>query len=453
MYRTFFLFTIGAVLTIGNSNTGRAQEAPVAPIKPEKLEIHGDVRIDDYFWLNQREDPEVIKYLEQENDYLQARLQPTDELQKQLFEETKGRIKQTDVSAPVPDRGYEYYTRTEEGKQYSTFCRRKITGDDQRGPEEVLLDENQMAEGHDYFSARGKRVSEDNRLLAFGVDTVGRRKYTLQIKDLETGNLLADKIVDVTGNIVWANDNQTLFYTRQDPETLRSFQIFRHRVGDDSENDALVYQEDDEEFSCYVSKTRSKKFMLIGAFQTVSSEYWYLDADTPHVKPTLVQKRERDHEYSVDHFGNHFYLLTNWDATNFRIMKTPDDRTGKENWTEVIAHRDDTLIEAFELFDDYLVVDQRRDGLSRFLIGKWDAQGAAEEMDFGEPCYVAALSVIPEPDTEWLRYTISSPRTPPSTYEYNMRTKERRLVKQQEVLGGFDRENYKTERRWAIARA
>ena len=454
MYRILLAATLGAILTAGNTSPLRSQDSPVAEIKPKKLELHGDVRIDNYYWLKQRDNAEVIGYLEAENEYLKAKLNSTEELQQQLFDETKARIKQTDVSVPVPDRGYEYYVRTEEGKQYSTFCRKRITGEqaEDRGDEEVLLDENKMAEGHDYFSVRGRQVSEDNRWLAFAVDTVGRRKYTLQIKDLETGQLLDDQIVDITGNLVWANDNQTLFYTRQDPKTLRSFQIFRHSVGDDPANDALVYQEDDEEFSCYVTKTRSKKFILIGTNQTVSSEFWYIDADTPHVKPVLLQKRERDHEYSVDHHGDHFYILTNWDATNFRIMKTPDDKTSKEHWTEVIAHREDTLLEDFELFDRFLVVDQRREGLTRFLIAPWKDLGAAEEMDFGEPCYVAGLSVIPEPDTDWLRYRISSPRTPPSTYEYQMATKERRLIKQQEVLGGFDRENYKTERRWATAR-
>lgn len=436
--------------TFLNSSHSQEQiEPPVAAKKPTALTLHDHVRMDEYYWLKERESQEVVDYLNAENAYMRQELAATEKLQQDLFEETKARIKQTDVSAPIPDRGYSYFTRTEEGKQYSIHCRRK--DGDATADEEILLDVNELAAGHEYCAVRGMTVSNDNNLLAYAVDFVGRRKYTLRIKNLSTGQLLADEIKDITGNIVWAEDNKTLFYTRQDPETLRAFQIFRHQLGSEPADDSIVFQEDDEEFSCFVSKSRSKKFILIGSQQTLSSEYRFISATAPHEQPTVIQPRERDHEYSVDHIGDHFYIRTNWNATNFRLMKTPVEQPEKSNWEEVIAHNQDIFLEDFDLFANYLVVNQRRDGLTRLKIILRNNLGEAHELDFGEPCYVARASVTPEPNTDWLRYSFSSLRTPPSTIEYNMKTRKKRIIKEQQVLGGFDKNNYLTKRLWAPA--
>ena len=441
------LFLLIPLLT--HAHGQEAMEPPVAAKKPTALKKHDHIRIDEYYWLKERENQEVLDYLNAENTYMQYQLAATEKLQQDLFEQTKARIKQTDVSAPVPDRGYEYFTRTEEGKQYPIFCRRKQGA--APTTEEIMLDVNELANGKEFCSVGGVTVSTDNNLLAYAVDFVGRRKYTLRIKDLRSGKLLEDEIPDITGNVVWAEDNKTLFYTRQDPETLRSFQVDRHELGTAPVNDSIVFQEDDEEFNCFVTKSRSRKYILIGSEQTLSSEYFFIDALAPHEQPTIMQPRERNHEYSVDHLGDNFYIRTNWDATNFRLMKTPVDRPGKSNWVDVVPHDPAVFLEDFELFDDYLVVDQRRDGLTRLKIIPWARMDESHELDFGEPCYVAGAAVTPDPHTDWLRYSFSSLRTPPSAIEYNMKTREKRIIKEEEILGGFDKNNYLTNRLWATA--
>ncbi len=377
-----------------------AKQPPLAEKKPKILTTHGQGRVDEYFWLRERDNPQVIEYLNAENDYMKSQLAPTEELQQQLFEETKARIKQDDTSAPIPDRGYSYYFRTEEGQQYPIYCRRKLLEPEGTvGPEQILLDENKLAEGHEFLSVSGFDVSTNNNLLALAIDFVGRRKYTMRILNLETGQWLADQVDDMTGNLAWAEDNKTLFYTRQDPETLRSYQVFRHEIGTDPANDAIVFQEDDEEFSCYVGKTRSRKYILIVSNQTLSSEVLYIDAENPHQQPQVIQPRERDHEYSVDHYGDFFYVLTNWNARNFRLMKTPVLATDKSHWQEIVPHDENVLLEEFDLFEKHLVLEQRREGLTRLKIVPWDSNEQAHELDFGEPCYVASSAVIPDPQT------------------------------------------------------
>lgn len=420
---------------------------PIAKKIPKELTIHENTRIDNYFWLNQREDQEVINYLEAENEYTDYILKPTEELQEKLFEEMKSRIKETDQSVPYEKNGYFYYTRYEEGKEYPIYCRKKNSLDNN---EEILLDVNIMADGYDYFHVNGLSVSPDNKMMAYGVDTISRRMYTINIKNLETGEILNDVMNITTGYAVWANDNKTLFYTKKDEETLRSNQIFKHKLGDDATADLKVYEEADETFNASVWKTKSEKYIMIGSYSTMSEEYRFLDANDPNGSFKIIQPRERGLEYSVAHFGNYFYIKTNLDAKNFRLMRTPVNKTEKENWEEVIAHRDDVFLEGMELFKDYLVVQEREQGLTKLRIINWETKDE-HYLQFDEEVYMAYVSTNPNFDSEVLRFGYTSMTTPSSTYDYNMRTHEKELKKQQEVLGDFDPANYETKRLWATA--
>lgn len=422
--------------------------APRAKVVPKTLETHGDVRTDDYYWLNERDNPEVIEYLEAENEYAEAVMAPTADLQNRLFEEIKGRIKQTDETVPYRLDDYYYYTRYEDGKEYPIYCRKRGSLD---GDEAVMLDVNGMAEGHDYYTVRGRKVSTQQNILAYAVDTQGRRIYTLHFKNLDTGEIFADEIPDVTPNMAWANDNRTLFYTKQDPTTLRYNRIFRHVLGTDPADDVLVYEETDEEFSAYVWKTKSKDYLFILSEQTLSTEYRYIDADDPEMQFRVFWSREADHEYHVDHFGDTFYIRTNDQAKNFRLMQTPVGKTDKENWTEVIAPRDDVLLENIEIFRDHLVVEERKNGLIDLRIRPWSG-GDEYYLEFDEPAYVAYATANYDLDTPLLRFVYESLTTPETTYDYNMTTRERTLLKQVEVLGGFESSNYTTERIYATAR-
>ncbi|MDW8353596.1 MAG: S9 family peptidase [Bryobacterales bacterium] len=420
---------------------------PVAKVVPHRLEKHGHVRVDPYYWLRERDNPEVIKYLEAENEYTAAVMAQTQELQETLFREFKTRIKQTDMSVPFLRDGYYYYTRTEEGRNYPIYCRKKGSLD---APEEILLDVNQVAEGHKFCSVLPPAISSGQDLMAYAVDTVGRRFYTLRFKNLTTGETLPDVIPNVTGNVAWANDNRTIFYAKQDPTTLRSYQIYRHVLGSDPRTDRLVYEERDETFTCYVFKTKSKKYLMIASRQTLSTEYRFLDADRPEGDFQVFLPRRREHEYRLDHYGDHFYIVTNHQAKNFRLMRTPVSRTGMEHWEEILPHRADVLLEDIEIFRDYLVVSERRNGLIQLRVRPWS--GAEEHyLDFGEPAYVASPINNYEFDTPWLRFSYSSMTTPPSVYDYNMATRERKLLKREEVLGGFDSTKYQTERIYARA--
>ncbi len=446
------LTILSLILLRGDSaqadRTGKDVQPPMAKEVAKKLEKHGHVRIDNYYWLNERENSEVIEYLKAENAYTDTVMSHTKELEQILFEEIKGRIKQTDMSVPYKLDDYYYYTRYEEGQEYPIHCRKKDTLE---GDEKIMLDVNVLAEGHEFFMVRRTRVSFNQDILAYTVDAVGRRKYTVYFKNLTTGETLEDKIVDVTSNIAWANDNKTLFYTKQDPNTLRSYQIYSHVLGTDPAQDKLVYEEKDETFSCYVFRTKSKEYMMIASYQTLSSEYRYLEADHPDGEFKVFLPRERDHEYSVDHYKDHFYIRTNYEAKNFRLAKTPIDKTGKEHWQEVIPHRLDVLFEGFEIFKDFLVLSEREGGLIQFRIIPWDGSGEFY-LDFGEPAYLAYFSRNPEFDTQLLRYGYTSMTTPNSIYDYDMVTREKTLLKQQEVLGGFVADHYTTERLHAPAR-
>ncbi len=425
-----------------------APKPPLAEIVPKELTIHGHTRVDNYYWLNERENPKVLAYLEAENAYLKAVLKHTEPLQKKLYDEIIARIKQTDLSVPFRSEGYYYYTRYDEGKDYPVYCRKKGSLE---APEEVMLDVNAMAEGHGYYSVTGLTVSSDNNLLAYGVDTVSRRKYTIRFKDLATGETLPDAIPVTTGAAAWANDNKTVFYTQIDDTTLRSQKVFRHVLGTPVESDVLVFHEADETFNTGAYKTKSKRYIFIVSGSTLSTEFRYVPADTPAAAFKVFQPRERDLEYDVDHYGDRFYVRTNLGAKNFRLMTAPLGKTGKADWVELIPHRDDVLVEGFELFKGALVVGERKNGLVQARIMPWN-KGPEHYVDFGEEAYSAWLGNNPEFDTEWLRYGYESMTTPSSTFDYNMATREKKLLKQEEVLGGFDAANYKAERHYATAR-
>lgn len=427
-----------------------AQEPPVAEVKPKELVTHDHTRIDNYYWLRERENPEVIKYLEAENAYTEARTGDMAGLADEVFEEMKARIKQDDESVPYRKGDYWYYTRYVEGGEYPIYARRKGSLE---GPEEVMLDVNQLAAdaGTEYFQVSGVTVSPDTRYVAYGVDTVGRRKYTLQIKDLQTSEMLGDVIPNVTPNVVWANDNATLFYVDKDPQTLRAYRVYRHRVGSEATADELVFEETDEEFSVWINRTKSDKYLLLNSWQTLSTETRFLDADEPNGQFQVLHGREADHEYSVDHHGDYFYIHTNrGGATNFKLMRAKTGAPGGENWESVLPHRDDTYLAGFELFDKYLVVTERREALVHMQVRPWD--GEPYYLEFDEPAYSVSAGANYEFDTDLLRFTYTSLTTPRSTFDYNMSTRERELLKEDEVLGGFDKRNYRTERMWATAR-
>ncbi|MDP3680365.1 MAG: S9 family peptidase [Flavobacterium sp.] len=422
---------------------------PVAKIIPKSLEKHNETRIDNYFWLNDRENPEVIDYLNKENTYYDAMTAHTKDFQKELFEEMKGRIKEDDQSVPYLYNGYYYITRFEKGQDYPIYSRKKGS---LSANEEILFNCNDLAKGHSYFQLGGLSVSPDNKFASFGIDIVGRRIYTIQIKNLETGEILSDKIENATGNSVWANDNKTIFYTRQDKVTLRSDKVFKHKLSTDAADDVLVFNEKDDTFNVSVSKEKSRKYIVIGSGSTLTTEYRILNSDTPDGEFVVFQPRVRGLEYSISHFGDSFYILTNKDnATNFKLMKTPEKATAKENWKDIIAHRKDVLLEDIEIFRNYLVVEERSNGLNHIRIMPWSGAGEYY-LPFGSETYNAYTTTNVDFDTDILRYSYQSLATPSSVIDFNMKTKEKEIKKEQEVLGGkFDKNNYIEERVWATA--
>ncbi|MFQ6070209.1 MAG: S9 family peptidase [Candidatus Aminicenantales bacterium] len=420
---------------------------PLAEKIPEELTIHGHTRVDNYYWLNQRDNPKVIEYLKAENDYKEKVMAHTEELQQKLYDEIVGRIKKTDMSVPYRYQGYYYYTRYQEEGEYPIYCRKK---GNLEAEEEILLDVNEMAKGHDYYHVAGLTVSPDNEMIAFGVDTVSRRKYTIYFKNLKTGEILPDKLETTTGRAAWANDNRTVFYTVKDEETLRPYRIMRHAMGRDPGGDREVYREDDITFNTYVYKSKSKKYIIIASTQTLSTEYRFLDADNPYSKFKVFQPRQRKLEYYIEHFKDKFLIRTNYRAKNFRLMETPVERTAIENWKEVIPHQEGILLQDFEVFNDFLVLNERKNGLPQMRIIKWDDM-SEHYLDFGEETYTAYISTNPEFDSKLLRYGYSSLTTPNSVFDYNMTTREKTLLKQEEVVGDFDTGNYHAQRLYATA--
>ena len=447
-----FVYVIFAAsfTTINAQSMSHTLSAPVAKKLPKKLKKHNEIRIDDYYWLNDRENPEVIDYLNQENSYYDAMTAHTKDFQKQLFEEMKGRIKEDDQSVPYLYNGYYYITRYEKGQDYPIYSRKKGSLD---APEEILFNCNELAKGHTFFQLGGLNVSPDNRFASFGVDTVGRRIYTIKIKNLETNEILPDVIENATGGSVWANDNHTLFYTRQDKVTLRANQIFKHKLQTSADQDILVFEEKDETFNVSVGKEKSRKYIVIGSESTMTTEYRIVNSDTPDAEFKVFQPRVRGLEYSISHFGDSFYILTNKDkATNFKLMKTPENATEKKHWKEVIAHRDDVLLEDIEIFSNYLVVEERFNGLNHIRIMPWSGEGEYY-LPFGSETYNAYTTTNVDFDTDILRYSYQSLATPSSVIDFNMKTKEKEIKKEQAVLGGqFDKNNYVEERVWASAK-
>jgi oligopeptidase B len=444
----FLVFTLACSDGTKEQKQEQTIMPPVAKKVKKELTIHGHTRIDEYYWLNERENPEVIKLLKAENAYKDAVLAHTKDFQEKIFNEIIGRIKKTDMSVPYKYQGYFYYTRYEEGGEYPIYCRKKGSLE---GTEEILLNVNEMAKGHEYFNVAGHSVSADNNLISYGVDTVSRRKYKLYFKNLKTGELLKEVISDTSGRAAWANDNKTVFYTKKDPTTLRSFKVMKHILGTDVSKDKEIFHETDPTFSTYVYKSKSKKFLFIASSHTLSSEFRFLDAYDPDGEFKIFQKRDMSYEYSIDHYKDKFYIRTNYQAKNFKLMETPIDKTAIENWKDTIPHRDDVLLQDFEIFKDFLVVSERRKGLTQIQVRRWDKK-ETHDLDFGEATYSAYISTNLDFDTDILRYSYSSLTTPRSTFDYNMNTKEKNLLKQQEVIGDFDPKNYFAERLYATAR-
>jgi len=432
---------------------------PTAKKVTKNLIAHNHKRVDDYFWMRLSDDQKtaktpdeqtqkVLEYLNAENRYLDKVMEHTKPFQARLFEEIKERIKEEDESVPYFKNGYWYYSRFEKGQEYPIFCRKKETLD---AEEQIMLNVNEMAKDHEFYSIGGLSVSPDNKLVAFGEDTLSRRIYTVRFKNLETGELLDDEITNTEGAAAWADDNKTVFYTSKNKVTLLSEKIKRHTLGENVSDDDVVYHEKDPSFYIGVYRAKSGKYIIIYNGSTLVSDYRILDSNDPNGKFRQFTPRENDLLYSIDHYKNKFYITTNWDAKNFRLMETPERETSKENWKEVIAHRSDVLLEEIELFNDFLVLEERKAGLTDIRIIN---QKTNEEhyLEFGEPAYMANISTNPEFSSEWLRFGYSSLTTPNSTFDYNMNTKEKVLKKQQEVVGGHDPEEYKTERLYALVR-
>jgi oligopeptidase B len=415
-------------------------QAPRCAKKPFPITTHGDERIDNYYWLNDRENEDVIAYLSAENEFTKAQLQHTEPFQKTLYNEMVARIKQQDESIPYFLNGYWYYTRFEEGQEYPIYCRKKDTLE---SPELILLNVNEMANGHEYYSIGGLSISTNNKMLAFGVDVISRRIYTIHFKNLESGEILDLTIKNTTGSATWAADNNTLFFSEKDATTLRSDRIFRYSMKDDVKE--LVYHEKDETFNTGVGKSKSREYILISSGSTITTECRYLKADNPTGKFTIFHPRERGLEYGVAHYKDAWFVLTNWDATNFRLMKSDLVDTLKARWVEVIPHRSDTLLEGIELFDEYYVLSERHNGLTRLSI-KNLIHNDSHILEIDEEAYTIGVSTNPEYNTNILRFGYTSLTTPSSTFDYNMQTRERVLLKQQEVLGDFNADNYQSER-------
>lgn len=424
-------------------------KAPKALKIDKTLTTHGDTRHDPYFWMNDRGNPEVIKYLNEENDYADAVMKNTEPLQEELYEEMKARYKKDDESIPYFFNEYWYIVRYEEGKEYPIFCRRFQT---MENAEEIILDVNILAGDHDFFEVASVATSPDNRLVSFSEDSVGRRIYTLKFKNLQTGEYLGDEIKNTTGKAVWANDNEHVFYIRKN-KSLRAYKVYRHKIGTDSSEDILVFHEKDDTFDVNVFKTKSLEYILLASSSTISDEHHFIPADNVFADWKVIQPRIDDLEYSVEHYKDEFYIITNADdATNFKLVKTKIENCTMENWVDVIPHREEVLLEGFEIFRDYLVLEEREKGLLYIKIIE-NETGDVFNIQFSDPTYTAYIGLNLEFNTEILRFGYTSLTVPSSTYEFNMKNKTTHLLKQQEVLGGkFFAENYISERIWALSR-
>lgn len=423
---------------------------PIAKKQPKELKKHGDVRIDDFHWMNNREDQKVLDYLNAENAYYGKMSSHTLDFQETLFQEMKSRIKEDDSSVPYKYNGFWYLTKYETGKEYPIYYRRK---DSLEAEDELMFDCNEMAKEHEYFKLRGISISPDNTKASFAVDTVSRRQYSIQVKNLSTGEIYSDKIDNTTGSSTWASDGKTLFYTKKDPVTLRSDKIYRHELGTLVSDDVLVFHETDPTFNTFVYKTKSRKYLVIGSQSTLTSEYRILPSDKPKGNFKVFSPRQRGLEYSIAHYNGNFYVLTNKDkATNFKLMKAGEQHTLSEEWEEFIPHRENVLLEDVEIFSDFYVLSERENGLNNLRISRWD-DSDSYLLPFESETYVAGTSINVDFDTKELRYFYNEMGAPYAIIDYNMEKKTKKVLKEQEVLGGkFNKDNYLTKRIWATAR-
>jgi oligopeptidase B len=448
--RTFLLtWTLSAGLPAlaADASTPETVPAPAPSAKkvPHMQKLHGDELVDPYFWMRDRDNPEVRAYLEKENAYADAFMKPTETFQKTLYDEMLARIKETDLTVPYRDRGYFYYSRTEKGKQYSIYCRKKGSLE---APEQVLLDVNELAKGERFMHVGVRAVSDDGNRLAYTTDNTGFRDYTLRIKDLATGSLLPEKMERVT-SVAWAPDNATLFYATTDT-AKRPFRIYRHTLGADPSTDALLYEEKDERFRVGAYRSRSGAYLFFPASSHTTSEWRYLPAATPAAELRVVAPRVQEQEYAVDHRGDLFYIMTNDRGRNNRLVSAPTSDPERSNWKEVVPHREDVMLEDFDLFANWTVLTERQDALPRIRVSD-AALAGGYRIEFPEAIYSAGLENNKEFDTTTLRFEYESFTTPPSVYDFDMKTKERKLLKQREVLGGYDPSRYGSERRYATA--
>ncbi len=422
---------------------------PIAKKIPVELELHGDKRLDPYYWLKDRDNPEVLSYVQEENNYFKSQTAHNENFREVLFKEMKSRIKEDDSSLPYKLNGYWYVTRFEKDLEYPIYSRKKEV---LSAKEELLFECNELSKGYDFFNLKGVSVSPDNRYAAFGIDTNGRRQYTIQIKNLETSEILPDVLINTTGAAMWANDNKTLFYTSKDPITLRSDKIYKHILGTPSEDDQLVFHEKDETFNTFVYKTKSRKYIVIGSNSTLTTEFQILDANHPEEEFSLFSKRIKGVEYSIYHYDKDFFILTNKDdAVNFKLMKVSEEATSIEHWKEFILHRPEVLLEDVDIFKDYYVLSERVNGLSKIRVCRWD--GSEDYyLPFKSETYIAYPFVNPDFDTETLRYVYNSMTSPYAILDYNFKTRKAEVKKEQEVLGeDFNKDNYTSKRLWAPA--
>ena len=436
----------------------KIKSPPNASTKPHELAMHGDTRIDNYYWMRLTDEQknakaldsqtqEVVDYISQENKYTQSSLSHTKKLQNTIFEEMVSRIKKDDESVPYLKNGYYYYSRFEKDLEYRIHCRKQGSLD---AEEEIILDENALAKGYDYFSIGGMSISPDNKWLAFGVDTVSRRVYEVRFKNLKTGDILSTSIENSTGSVAWANDSQTVFYTSKNETTLLGEKIWRHKLGTEN-SDIMIYHETDETFYNGVYRSKSGKFIIIYHSSTLLTDYQILNANNPDGEFKRFTPRDFDHEYSIDHYKDRFYITTNWKAKNNRLMQTPDTRTGISNWKEVLPHRETVHLLSLEVFKDHLVINERKNGLRQLRIINQQT-GNDEYIKFEEETYTSWVSINEEFDTDILRFSYSSLVTPTSTFDYNMNSEQRSLLKQDEVVGGYDSNKYMSKRMYATAR-
>jgi len=459
MKKTLLLTSLLITILMFGCKPKEAPEPPDAEQIPEKLVKHDHTRVDNYYWMRLSDEQKnaeipdeqtqkVLDYLEAENEYTELVLAETQLLADKLFEEMKGRIKEDDESVPYLDNGYFYYTRYNEGQEYPLYFRKKGS---LAAEEELLLDVNKIAEGKDYCSVTGLSISPDNKIMAYGTDFVSRRRYTIHFMNLETGEMLEDRIENTTGRVTWAADSETCFYTGKNYETLRSEKIMRHKLGTLADNDAEVYFEEDEEFTCGIGKTQSEKYLVIFSSQTLTTEARILEADNPEGQFRIFAPRQVNHEYSINHINGQFFIRTNTDeATNFKLMVAPENDHSMDKWEDFIPHRDDVLLQGYTLFNDWLVVSERINALNNIRVFNFNS-GEDHYIDFGEEVYSSRISVNEEADADVLRYTYTSLTTPYSTFDYNMKTREKELLKEREVLGDFSKDNYESERLWATA--